>query len=80
MPHTWYLCEMSLLIIYVTASCTGDISKCHLNLHVKWPIWGDIYIYTHTHTHITSMAPMSTSIRDKHCYHMRTKLTHINTA
>ena len=23
------------------------------------------------------MALMSTSIRDKHCYHMRTKLTHI---
>jgi len=33
----------------------------------------NIYIYVH----ITSMGPMSTSIHDKHCYHMRTKLIHI---
>jgi hypothetical protein len=34
-------------------------------------------VYIYIHIHITSVAPMSTSIRDKHCYHMRTKLTHI---
>jgi hypothetical protein len=76
------ICEMSISIIYVTASCPGDISKCHLNLHAKLPIWRKknyIYSYTHTHTHMytASVGPMSTSIRDTFCYQMRTKLTYI---